>query len=134
MRLDIDLYRGGNAKHPRFDNIRPKDIIKWKDKDTGEVWVKKESGGISTFDCPKPEKNWWWIRAGTVVPKGVVVTRDNTDSETGITHYTLRPDDDMEEKDYIMAMQTLVDVNDPKSKLDLEKAIKLGGRWVNTHR
>jgi hypothetical protein len=86
MRIDVDLYRGGNAEHPRFDNVRPKDIVKWVDKETGEVWVKKESGGISTFDYPKPEKNWWWIPAGTPVPKGLVVTRDRTDAETGITH------------------------------------------------
>lgn len=56
MRLDVDLYRGGNSEHPRFDNVRSKDIVKWTDKQTGEVWVEKESGGISTFDCPKPDK------------------------------------------------------------------------------
>lgn len=134
MKLDIDLYRGGNSSHPRFDNLRPKDIVKWKDKETGETWVEKESGGISTFDYPKPEKNWWWIRAGTPVPEGIVVTRDRTDSENGITHYTLRPANDMREADYISSMQELVDVTDPTSKLELEEAVKLGGRWINKHR
>ncbi len=28
MRLDIDLYRGGNAGSPRFDNVRDRDIVK----------------------------------------------------------------------------------------------------------
>ena len=96
--------------------------------------MEKESGGISTFDYPKPEKNWWWLRAGTPVPKGLVITRDRTDSETGITHYTLRPAEDMKESDFIQLMKTLVDINDPESKLSLEKAIKLGGRWVTKHK
>ncbi len=30
MRLDIDLYRGGNAGPPRFDNVRDRDIAKFK--------------------------------------------------------------------------------------------------------
>jgi hypothetical protein len=48
------------------------------------------SGGISTFTAPKPENNWWWIKAGTVVPARLVITRDHTDPTTGVTHYTIR--------------------------------------------
>ena len=60
--LDIDLYRSGNTTSPRLDNVRDKDIIKYKNKETGLVEVKGMSGGISTFTAPKPEKNWYWIK------------------------------------------------------------------------
>lgn len=65
MRLDIDLYRGGNAVSPRFDNVRDRDIVKFK-KPSGDEMVKGLSGGISTFTAPRAERNWWWLRAGTV--------------------------------------------------------------------
>lgn len=57
MRLDIDLYRGGNAGSPRFDNVRNRDIVKFK-KPSGEEMVKGLSGGISTFTAPRAERNW----------------------------------------------------------------------------
>lgn len=126
MKIDIDLYRGGNAGSPRFDNVRDKDVIKWRDPATDVVWVKGMSGGVSTFTAPKPETNWWWIRAGTVVPKGLTVTRDHTFPENGVTHYTLRPADDMTLEAYIDAMKTLLNV----TKLPLERALQLGGRWT----
>jgi hypothetical protein len=40
----------------------------------------------------------------------------------------------MKEADFIDSMKTLVDINDPESKLSLERAIKLGGRWVTNHK
>src|SRR5262245_59887063 len=95
MKIDVDLYRGGNSTSPRFDNVRDKDVVKFKDPKTGLAKVKGMSGGISTFTAPRPEANWWWIRAGTVVPPGLVVTRDTTNPKTGITHYTIRPAEDM---------------------------------------
>lgn len=67
MKIDADLFRSGNTMSPRFDNVRDKDIVKLKDSQTGLVKVKGMSGGISTFTASKPESNWWWIKAGTVV-------------------------------------------------------------------
>jgi hypothetical protein len=127
MRIDVDLYRAGNSTTARFDNVRDKDIVKWRDPETDDVWVKGMSGGISTFTAPKPEQNWWWIRSGTVVPERLTVTRDRTDKVTGITHYTIRPSEDMRLSSYVDKMKELLNV----SKLPLERALELGGRWTN---
>jgi hypothetical protein len=127
MRIDIDLYRAGNASSPRFDNVRDKDIVKWRDPQSDEIWVKGLSGGISTFSAPRPEQNWWWIRAGTVVPDGLTVTRDRTDKMTGITHYTIRPATDMKLSEFVEKMKRILGV----TKLPLERALELGGRWIN---
>jgi hypothetical protein len=124
MRLDIDLYRGGNAGSPRFDNVRDRDIVKFK-KPSGEEMVKGLSGGISTFTAPRAERNWWWLRAGTVVPKDLTVTRDTTDSRTGITHYTIRPSSDMLLSEYVARMAEFTGV----TRLELEEAVEASGRW-----
>jgi hypothetical protein len=127
MAIDVDLYRGGNSKTPRFDNVRDKDIVKYKDPGSGLTMVKGMSGGISTFTCPKPEKNWHWIKAGTVVPSNLAITRDRSDSNTQITHYTIRPSQDMLLSDYIDQMQKIAGIE----KLTLEQAIALAERWVS---
>ena len=85
------------------------------------------SGGISTFTAPKPENNWWWIKAGTVVPAQLAITRDRTDARTGITHYTIRPAEDILLTTYVAQMEKLLGV----TKLPIERAIALGGRWLN---
>jgi hypothetical protein len=127
MKLDLDIYRGGNSTSPRFDNVRDKDIVKFQDPATGLTKVKGMSGGISTFTSPKPETNWWWIKAGTVVPPGLTVTRDETNPKTGITHYTIRPASDMLLTDYINQMCKFIGVE----RLPIEQAILRGGRWIN---
>ena len=127
MRIDIDLYRSGNAASPRFDHVRDKDIVKFKDPSTGLTKVKGLSGGISTFTAPRPEGNWWWIKAGTVVPSSLVVTRDHTDPKTNITHYTIRPATDLLLTEYVAQMQKFLGVE----RLPLEQAIEHAGRWTN---
>jgi hypothetical protein len=126
MKIDVELYRGGNSTSPRFDHVRDKDIVKFKDPETGAVKVKGQSGGISTFTAPKPENNWWWIKAGTVVPGKLVITRDHTDPRTGVTHYTIRPSEDMLLTEYVSQMQLFLGVE----KLPLEAAIERGARWL----
>lgn len=128
MKIDVDLYRSGNATSPRFDNVRDKDVVKFNDPQTGLTKVKSLSGGISTFTAPKPENNWWWIKAGTVVPPKLVVTRDHTDPRTGVTHYTIRPANDMLLTEYIAQMHLLLGVE----KLPLDVAIEHSGRWLKT--
>lgn len=125
MKIDIDLYRGGNSASPRFDNVRDRDVVKFRDPQTDRVMVKGMSGGISTFTAPKPETNWWWIPAGTVVPPKLVVTRDNTNPGTGITHYTIRPEQDMLLDEFIEQMRKFLNV----TRLPIEVAIERGGRW-----
>jgi len=127
MKIDLDLYRSGNSTSPRFENVRDKDIVKFKDPQSGLVNVKGMSGGISTFTAPRPEPNWWWIRAGTVVPNGLVITRDNTEPKTGITHYTIRPAENMLLTVYTEQVCKLVGV----SRLPIEEAILRGGRWIH---
>lgn len=126
MRIDVDLYRGGNSTSPRFDNVRDKDIVKFREPKTDRVMVKGLSGGISTFTAPKPETNWWWIPAGTVVPDKLTVTRDTTDRQTGITHYTIRPSADMSLEEYVGQMCKFLGI----TRLPIEVAIERGGRWA----
>lgn len=125
MKIDIDLYRGGNSTSPRLDHVRDKDVVKHKDESTGLTKVKGLSGGISTFTAPKPEANWWWIKAGTPVPAKLVITRDTTDPKTGITHYTIRPESDMFLTEFVEQLKLFLNVE----KLSIERAIELGGRW-----
>ena len=40
MKIDIDLYRAGNSTSPRLDNVRDKDIVKFKDALTGLTKVR----------------------------------------------------------------------------------------------
>jgi hypothetical protein len=127
MKIDIDLYRSGNASSPRFDNVRDKDIVKFKDPKSGLTKVKGMSGGISTFTAPKPENNWWWIKAGTIVPASLVVTRDHMDPKTNITHYTIRPASDLLLADYVAQMQKFLGIE----RLPIARAIELSGRWAN---
>ena len=125
VRIDIELYRGGNATSPRLHNVRDRDIVKFKDAESGLVKVKGMSGGVSTFTDPKPEANWWCIKAGTLVPPKLVITRDTTDPKTSITHYTIRPQSDMLLTEFIAQLQKFVGVE----KLPIERAIALSGRW-----
>jgi hypothetical protein len=125
MKIDINLYRSGNSISPRLDNVRDKDIVKYKDS-SGLIRVKGLSGGISTFTAPKPESNWWWIKAGTVVPAMLTVTRDTTDPRTDITHYTIQPAMNMLLTEYIEQLGKFIGIE----KLPIEQAILRGGRWA----
>jgi hypothetical protein len=127
MKIDIDLYRGGNSSSPRLDHVRDKDVVKYKDGLTGLMRVRGMSGGISTFTAPKAETNWWWIKAGTPVPAKLVVTRDTTDPKTGITHYTIRPASDILLTEFVAQLQSFLNIE----RLPIERAIELGGRWEN---
>ena len=57
MKIDVNLYRSGNSSTPRFDNVRDKDVVKYKDASSRLTRVKALSGGISTFTAPRPENN-----------------------------------------------------------------------------
>jgi len=63
------------------------------------IYVDSTSGGISTFDAPLPSQNkkvrWWKIPAGTLIPHGLDITKDHTIGAINITHYTIRPVNDM---------------------------------------
>jgi len=108
----IALYRSGNATSPRLNQLRipPKegtiDIEIYEKEVNGEkmIYVDSTSGGISTFDAPLPSKNkkvrWWKIPAGTIIPHGLSITKDHTIESINITHYTIRPLNDMPLTEY----------------------------------
>lgn len=63
-------------------------------------WVKVRSRprGISTFDKPNIFKGKWEyfkIPAGTILPNGLVIVKDNYNRAFAATHYTIAPERDM---------------------------------------
>lgn len=77
----VDLYRRGNSKSPRMDNVRlDKDIATYEKE--GTQWVKEtvasglEPGGISTFSVQGRGKNWWKIDAGIEIPPELELIND----------------------------------------------------------
>lgn len=108
----IALYRSGNATEPRLNQVRipPRDgtidIEIYEKEVNGKkmIYVDSTSGGISTFDAPLPSQNkkvrWWKIPAGTLIPHGLDITKDHTIGAINITHYTIRPINDMPLNEY----------------------------------
>ena len=94
-----DLYRNGNSTSPRMDNVRPlkdgKGDIAIENRE-GVQWVEGGSGGISTFNRPRREKNWWELPEGSDIPDQLMVTADT--SLPG--HFLWEPDEDMTLADY----------------------------------
>ncbi|QFT53835.1 hypothetical protein [Microbulbifer sp. THAF38] len=108
----IDLWRALNKKSDQgvFDFIekgfilsngrpRPADItIEYRD---GTEWVciKDRPRGLSTFDKPglPKGKNWEYykIPAGTVLPEGIAIVKDEYNTRFEATHYTIAPAYDM---------------------------------------
>lgn len=105
--IGVDLYRSGSGTSPNLDRVRipPREgsiDIEIYEKDVNGkkmIYVDSTTGGISTFDAPLPSKNkkmrWWKIPSGTVIPSGLLITKDHTIREINITHYTIRPLNDM---------------------------------------
>jgi hypothetical protein len=109
--VPVNLWRGLNIK--RNDELfslveeeflqkgrpRPADIDIKPIGGTKWVLVRKAPRGISTFDCCGiPKGNDWRyyrIPAGTLLPPGLVVVRDNFNETFQATHYTIAPDRDM---------------------------------------
>jgi hypothetical protein len=110
--VPLNLWRALNRRKPSglFDLVedpfilssgrpRPADIqiviragIKW-------VSVSQRPRGVSTFDKPgvPPGKDWSYYRipAGTVLPPGLAIVRDEYNSRFDATHYTIAPAYDM---------------------------------------
>jgi len=115
----IDLYRSGNATTPNLDKVRipPRNgaiDIEIYEKDLNDqkvIYVDSTSGGISTFDAPLPSQNqkvrWWKIPKGSIIPDGLQVTKDHTIKHINITHYTIRPLNDMPLTEYQQLLRLL---------------------------
>jgi Tse2 ADP-ribosyltransferase toxins len=78
---------------------RPADIQIFEKNGHKWVSVADRPRGISTFDVPGvPEgKDWSYYRipAGTVLPEGLAIVRDEYNTRFGATHYTIAPAYDM---------------------------------------
>ena len=88
--LFLDLYRFGNSRSPRFDNIRPNKDAKIQDRD-GIKYIIADGNGISAFSSvPQGKKNTWKIRKGTSFPAGVKFVIDKRPNHE--TYYMLAPE------------------------------------------
>ncbi len=78
---------------------RPADVRIFDNNGQKWVSVSDRPRGISTFDAPGvPEgKDWSYYRipAGTVLPAGLAVVRDEYNTRFSATHYTIAPAHDM---------------------------------------
>jgi hypothetical protein len=84
-----DLFRNGNAGSPRMDNVRPKDIPV---DDQG--FVNPKTGGVSTFESPTADKNWWKFPRTASPPGGLNVENDRP------RHWAWEPAHRMKLEDY----------------------------------
>jgi len=79
----------------------------------GEPWVlvKHYPGGLSTFDKSKTFKRGSWeyfkIPAGTRLPEGLAVVKDEYNKVYGATHYTLAPARDMKLSEFKLLLKIL---------------------------
>ncbi len=99
----IDLYRSGNASSACMQRVRlkpPPDVDHYTDVH-GDVWVKVDTGGASTWDAPDP--TWsgrpWKAPAGSPVPSRLKVWSD------GDGHWLWGPTRDMLLTDYCQALE-----------------------------
>ena len=75
------------------------------------VWIKANGGGVSLFDVlGAPNKKWSYYRlpAGTPIPVGLVILKDNFNPKHNATHYTICPNWDMPLKNFLMLLDLLV--------------------------
>ena len=62
------------------------------------VRVRNRPRGISVFDKPNTFKGQWEyfkLPAGTELPDGLVIVKDNYNAAFGASHYTIAPERDM---------------------------------------
>ena len=110
--VPVDLWRArkktGGAAFFQFQeeatilsNGRPRPADIAIETVRGEKWVRVRDRprGLSTFDRRgvPPGRGWAYLHipAGTVLPEGLVVVKDEPNTRFGATHYTLAPAYDM---------------------------------------
>jgi hypothetical protein len=110
--VPVDLWRAYNLSKGTgpFDfveaatilsngRVRPADIAIKEVDGTKWVLVRERPRGLSTFDKPglPPGSDWRYLRipAGTRLPEGLTIVRDELNKRWGATHYTIAPARDM---------------------------------------
>lgn len=87
--LFLDLYRFGNSKSPRLDNIRPMKDAMIQDRN-GIKYIVADGNGVSAFSSvPQGKRNTWKIRKGTLLPHGVKLVIDRRPGHEN--HFMLAP-------------------------------------------
>ncbi len=99
----VDLYRGGNAKSPRLDNVRPgKEFTPGPNGEQILYPDQNPPNGLSTFSSQGSGKNWWELPEGSPLPEGLHFINDHD------THWALEPTRPMSVEEYInLVEQTL---------------------------
>jgi len=108
--VPVALWRGKRKGTKPFDFVeegfilsngrpRPADITIRELAGTKWVFVQERPRGLSTFDKQgvPPGRDWeyYLIPAGTELPAGLAVVRDEYNTLYGATHYTIAPAHDM---------------------------------------
>lgn len=78
----VDLFRSGNSRNARLDNVRINAAIPDVDTFTdavGAIWVKANGKGVSTSDAPDPAWNGkpWQLPAGSPISDHLRVWEDS---------------------------------------------------------
>ncbi|MBB3292480.1 hypothetical protein SAMN05428960_1129 [Mitsuaria sp. PDC51] len=100
---EVVVYSAGRLRPPDIDIVN-RGGSKW-------VTVARSPRGISTFDkAGVPSgKDWSYYRisAGTVLPNGLAIVKDNFNPRLGATHYTIAPAHDMPLEQFKMLLNQL---------------------------
>lgn len=123
-KTDLKLWRGLNVDDDRVNplypdleqrilpsgNVRDPDVERFTRN--GVVYVKAEVGkGTSTVDKEGifGYKNWEYlvIPAGTIIPDDLLITKDHYMQKKKCWHYSISPNYDMPEKQYLTALDKL---------------------------
>jgi len=103
--LISDLFRNGNATHPRFDHVRPGHDAHIFER-SGVKWIRADGNGISAFTTyDQSRKNWWKLPKGTVIPPQIKLVKD---LRPGFEHHFMfAPARDMLLAEYVMFLEKM---------------------------
>lgn len=76
----------------------------------GEQWIDSTSGGVSLFDVlGVPNKKWDYYRlpAGSKIPYGLAITKDQFNATHQATHYSIKAKWDMPLTKFLMLLDEL---------------------------
>lgn len=120
--LEINLWRGQKPEDVGAPALYPilKSFLlsngKTRDPDIktyqkgGEIWIDSKSGGISLFDkLGVPNKKWLYYKlgAGTKIPNGLYIVKDNYNARHESFHYSIKAGWDMPLTKFLMLLDEL---------------------------
>jgi hypothetical protein len=113
--MAIDSIHGGNPLYPDLTNrvlpngdIRRPDVSVYTDEQGVQRVKAQEGRGTSLSDKEGTFgfKKWGYIAipAGTLIPNGLIITRDHFLASKGCWHYSISPNQDMPVDDLLHAL------------------------------